>query len=214
MMEKLIKSETPLCVDVVSDEFVMAAEKAFDCKSNGKSSFYQWLKPDIKKGFNIGVIVGSSGSVIPLFESQIKKGETITVTHKDMTRFFMSISDAVNLIFKATFIARKKEIFILKMPSLEIDNLAKCMVDKFAIEKCNIKYVNGLLGEKLHEELITENESNYAYENSDMIVIITDELKDYYLSKGFNKMKTKLYSSKNNPLSKLNIDKLLEEYYG
>lgn len=114
-----------------------------------------------------GNVLGSSGSVIPKFKSQIEAGGPITLTHPDITRYFMLISEACQLVLQAAAIARGGELFILDMgESVKIADLAHTMIRLYATVPIDIVYTGLRPGEKLYEELlIDESEQKTAFES-------------------------------------------------
>jgi len=134
-------------------------------------------KETIFSSVRFGNVSFSRGSVIPLFEEQIRLKKMITITNPNMTRFMMSLSNTIELVFQATLLAKGGEIFVLKMPVIKLGDLADVIIETYS-EKYNIKKeiinknIIGLRpGEKMYEELMTETEASAAFETETMLII-------------------------------------------
>ncbi|WP_074406504.1 MULTISPECIES: polysaccharide biosynthesis protein [Aquimarina] len=138
-----------------------------------------------------GNVLGSNGSVIPLFKKQIQKGGPLTVTHKDVTRFFMTIPEASQLVIEAGTMGNGGEIFIFDMgESVKIFDLAKKMIRLSGLrypEDIDIKITGLRPGEKLYEELLADTENTLpTYHKKIMIsrfddndcVLVKDKIDD------------------------------------
>ena len=114
-----------------------------------------------------GNVLGSSGSVIPKFKRQIEANEPLTVTHPEITRYFMLVSEACQLVLQAASIAQGGELFVLDMGEpVKIADLAKRMLQLAGKEELGVKFVGLRPGEKLYEELlIDENDKSTKYQS-------------------------------------------------
>ena len=113
-----------------------------------------------------GNVMGTRGSVIPLFIEQAKKGK-ITITDKKMTRFNITLNESIDLVLYAIKNSLGSEIFVPKIPSYKITDLAKSISEKSKIEIIGVRP-----GEKVHEEMITFNDSFNVIENSKYFIIL------------------------------------------
>ena len=155
-----------------------------------------------------GNVLASRGSVIPLFHEQIRKGGPITITIDDMTRFLLSLEQAVDTIFAAVKEGYRGETYIPRIPSAKMMDLAKVMISDKPIE---ITITGIRPGEKVHEILVSEEEANRTIHRNHYYVILpilpelrrSDEEKNYL---------TKEYSSADYLMSSQDLKDLLEAY--
>ena len=111
-----------------------------------------------------GNVLGSRGSVIPIFREQIKNGGPVTLTDAEMTRFIMSIKQAVQLVIDSALLSKGGEVFVTKMPVIKITDLAQVMIEELAgkyghfHKDIKIQTIGSKPGEKVYEELMTTEE--------------------------------------------------------
>lgn len=117
-----------------------------------------------------GNVLASRGSVLEIWNKQLAKGEKITITNPNMTRFFMSIPESVRLVFTATYYADSGETFILKMPSVRIKDLAEGFLTLRGYPGDYYKIIGAKVGEKINEGLLFEEEGGFLMENNEMFV--------------------------------------------
>ncbi|ABR56014.1 polysaccharide biosynthesis protein CapD [Methanococcus aeolicus Nankai-3] len=206
-VEKFITVSTDKAVNPVN---VMGATKLLAERLTTSANLYKGHRKTAFSVVRFGNVLNSRGSILPLLKEQLKNGKDITLTHPEMTRFIMSINDAVKLVLKSCTLAKGGEIFILKMPSVKIKDLIEVVVEELAPkygydpEEINIKIIGKRPGEKLYEELIVEEEIYKLEELEDMFVVYP------YKSNTDNKDKKIIYDSKNTKfLSKGEIKRVL-----
>lgn len=120
-----------------------------------------------------GNVIGSNGSVIPFFIDQIKNQNAVTITDLKMTRYFMSLPEAIHLLFAASQQSFGGETFVMKMPSYYIEDIAKVLIDHYGNDQTTVSEVGIRPGEKIDEVLISRNEARASYfYNNDYIVIM------------------------------------------
>jgi UDP-N-acetylglucosamine 4,6-dehydratase len=119
-------------------------------------------------GTRYGNVMASRGSVIPLFIKQIKSKQPITITDPEMTRFMMTLNDAVNLVLYAFEHAQQGDLFVQKSPAATIEVLVKALLELYHADN-EIKIIGTRHGEKLYETLVNKED-----------MVKAEELKDYY----------------------------------
>tara|TARA_Y100001978_G_scaffold203348_1_gene228536 strand:- start:6034 stop:7911 length:1878 start_codon:yes stop_codon:yes gene_type:complete len=176
LCEAAFKYNVPLTFLISSDKAVrpsnvMGATKRFcELLIQGYNHESNRLNKNIRfSAVRFGNVIGSSGSVVPLFQKQIANGGPVTVTHSEVTRFFMTIGEAAQLVVNSCVIAKGGEIFLLDMGSpLKIVDLAKKLIKLNALSlksedtpkgDIEIKFSGLRPGEKLYEELLIDGDS-------------------------------------------------------
>jgi FlaA1/EpsC-like NDP-sugar epimerase len=157
-VETVVSISTDKAVKPVN---VMGMTKAIQerimINSNGKNTKFVIVR--------YGNVIGSRGSVIPFFKERIIKGKFLPVTDFRMTRFLLTLDEAVGLVFKATFECEGGEVFVKKMPAARVVDVAKVMTKAImGRDDYPIKEVGVRPGEKIHEVLVSEEEMKRAVE--------------------------------------------------
>jgi FlaA1/EpsC-like NDP-sugar epimerase len=164
----------------VNPRNVMGATKLLAERLMISANYYKGSRKTAFSCVRFGNVLNSRGSVVPLFAKQMRERRCITITDTSMTRFVMSISQAVDLILEATMRMRGGEIFVLKMPAVNITDLARAVIEELgpscgvAPEDVVIKCVGKRPGEKMYEELMTDDEAECATEMNGLYVIELD----------------------------------------
>lgn len=133
-----------------------------------------------------GNVLGTNGSVIHVFKKQIQEKGKVGITDMEMTRFFLTIEDAIQLVFKATQESVGGEIFVMKMPACKIIDLAYVLIEASNKENIDVEILGIRPGEKIHELLLSEYESNMTITYDDEYFVILPPihipgLKEHYL---------------------------------
>lgn len=150
-----------------------------------------------------GNVLGSRGSVIPIFREQIRHGGPVTITDLEMTRFIMSIQQAVKLVIDSAFLAKGGEVFITKMPVIRIQDLAEVMIRELApiygfdLSAIPIEIIGTKPGEKMYEELMNHEETRRAWE-LDKYFVVLPAFTSFYRSITYE-YETVLSKTVNNP---------------
>lgn len=161
-----------------------------------------------------GNVLASRGSVVPLFINQIKEGNDLTVTEPSMTRFVMTLEEAVDLVLFAFEHGESGDIFVQKAPACTIDVLAHAVKDLFHAEN-EIKVIGIRHGEKMYETLLTDEECAHAIDMGDFYRVPADKRDlnyDKYFSEGMKESELTQFNSNNTRLMTLDEvkNKLLE----
>ncbi|MCA1293984.1 polysaccharide biosynthesis protein [Paenibacillus sp. alder61] len=182
------------------------------------AQYHAGSKKTVFAAVRFGNVMGSRGSVIPLFKQQIKTSRKITVTCRDMTRFMMTLRQATELTMKAMQIAQGGETFVLKMPVVKLIDLAEVIIRNYSTtlgidpDSIKIEEIGFRPGEKMYEELMTEEESTGALETSDMFIIRNSFLTPQNYS-GASPSTKKSYSSHGlQPISANELNELLRDH--
>jgi len=174
-VEKFIFISTDKAVNPVS---TLGASKLLCEKLVLDAASYRGPKLTAFSCVRFGNVLGTRGSVTNIFLSQIARGGPVTVTDRRMTRFVMLLEEAVELLLKSAEISRGGEAFVLKMNGLRIIDLAQAMIEElapmygFKPESIQTEEIGMRAGEKLHEELMTEEEAGRSFESGGLYVVL------------------------------------------
>ncbi|MBQ2582911.1 MAG: polysaccharide biosynthesis protein, partial [Erysipelotrichaceae bacterium] len=159
-----------------------------------------------------GNVMASRGSVIPLFVEQIENGQPITVTNPEMTRFMMTLEEAVELVLFAFKNGNQGDLFVQKAPAATIDTLAKAIIELKGNKDTRIVNIGTRHGEKLYEVLVTKEDMVKAEDLGEYYRIPADNRDlnyDRYISKGSSQLDTvEEYDSHNT--RRLNVEEMKE----
>jgi FlaA1/EpsC-like NDP-sugar epimerase len=162
-----------------------------------------------------GNVLGSNGSVIPLFKKQIERGGPVTVTHPEITRFFMTIPEACELVLEAATMGQGGEVFVFDMgESVKIIDLAKKMITLSGLrvdKDIEIRYTGLRPGEKLYEELLNNDENTLPTHHPKILVAEVNTPTYAYMEVATNELNLLLSSGDNNSIV-AKIKEMIPEY--
>ena len=152
-----------------------------------------------------GNVLGSRGSVIPLWDKRLEQNKPLPITHPDMTRFVLTLTQAIDLVFYSLKNGKGGEIFVKKAPATKMVNLARAYAElKTGKKNYPLEYIGIRAGEKINEVLVSEEEMRRVSEKKDHFVIKRESLID----KSFLKKSTKLTEYGSGTITPLNIEEL------
>jgi len=162
-----------------------------------------------------GNVLGSNGSVIPRFKKQIEKGGPITITHPDITRYFMTIPESCQLVLEASCMGKGGEIFVFDMgKSVKIIDLARKMIKLSGLEEgkdIQISFTGLRPGEKLFEELLADSENTLSTHHNQILIGKVREYDYSEVNETIEKI-IKLFNTQNNELIVQHMKTIVPEY--
>jgi FlaA1/EpsC-like NDP-sugar epimerase len=180
VIEAAVNSNVKKLINISTDKAVNPVNTMGACKLLGEkliSSTARSSPKTIMYSVRFGNVLGSRGSIIPTIKEKILKNESIPITDENMTRFIMTIPDAVKLVMQTILYGKGGEIFVLKMKKVKIIDLINVTAEYFCKkynknpDQVKIAPIGKRIGEKLSEALITLEEIEYSYETKEMILV-------------------------------------------
>jgi UDP-N-acetylglucosamine 4,6-dehydratase/UDP-glucose 4-epimerase len=177
VIDACIRNEVEIAMAVSSDKAVSplntyGATKLLMEKIFTAANYYKGARKTIFTSVRYGNVLGSRGSVVPLFLKSIKNTSSITITDPSMTRFNITLSDAINLILNGLDKARGGEVFVPKLNSYNLKDLAECIIEMVDQKDIKIHYSAIRMGEKKHEAMINEYETPFTIESDGVYVLL------------------------------------------
>lgn len=215
VIEAAIENKVEKVIDISTDKAVDPFNLYGICKACGEKLMIAANTESKDTSFvciRAGNVIGSSGSVVPLFREQIIKNNEITLTDRKMSRYFLTLREAIKLVFKATYESFRGEIFVMKMPAAKITTLAEVMIEALGNDKTRIKTIGIRPGEKLYEVLISKYESPRCIESGDYFIILPQirlpKTEKYYAGRKHAKI-TEFNSKNTRIMSKRELKEIL-----
>ncbi len=215
LVNACVENKVKKFIDVSTDKSVSATNLYGMTKAVGEKLTIQANKLTDSTDFVCirgGNVLGSNGSVVPYFINQIKTENKVTITDRTMTRFFLTLSEAISILFQAAEFSVGGETYVMNMPSFYISDLAKVLVKFYGNENTKIEEIGIREGEKIDEVLVSEHESKLTYVFNNDYYVILPEIKiyrDYSHIDKSKKVNFKTFSSADNIKDEEYLFKLL-----
>jgi len=177
VIEAAIACEVDKVIDVSSDKAVSPLNLYGMTKAVGEKLILQANERGSKTTFICirgGNVLGSNGSVLPFFIQRIKEGKNVPITDARMTRYFLTLREAISLLFVAAESDLPGAIFVMKMPACRIIDLAYVLLEEYGEPGQTVEMVGMRKGEKLHEVLVSREEAPYTYEWGESYYLIDE----------------------------------------
>ena len=207
LIDVAIENKVKKVIDVSTDKACNPLNLYGMTKAVGERLMQHAHAEDTKTYFQIirgGNALGSNGSVLPFFIDQIKRFNKMTITNTEMTRYFLTLSEAVELLFLSSESHLSGGLFVMKMPACKIIDLAKVLIKHFGNAETKIEVIGTRQGEKIDEVLVSQYESPDCYEYRDKYYLIYP-----YKKLRLKKVSFKEYSSKDKLMTFEEIEDLL-----
>lgn len=182
MLESALINQVTTFINISTDKAAnptstMGASKLLAERLTVGAEYFKGEAKTVFANVRFGNVLNTSGSVLPIFIDQLKRGGPLTITDKRMIRYFMTAEESVRLILRTAELAKGGEVFILKMPALKIADLAEALIKEYAVklgqkpERIKIKEIGKRPGEKLFEKIVTRTEAEQTLELDEMYVL-------------------------------------------
>jgi FlaA1/EpsC-like NDP-sugar epimerase len=158
---------------------VMGASKMMGERLIGAANEIRGLRRTRFASVRFGNVIGSRGSVVPIFARQLLRGEPVTITHEAMSRYVMTVDEAAALVIEAGALAHGGEVFVTKMRALRVVDLAQAMANRLCGGLWTSATTGIRPGEKLYEELLAENERERAIDLDRLLIVLPASESEY-----------------------------------
>ncbi len=212
-----IKHKTKKVIDVSTDKAVSPTNLYGFTKAVGEKIVIQANNLTEDTHFVCirgGNVLGSNGSVVPFFIDQIRKSNKISLTDGSMTRYFLTLSEAIGLLFQASEISVGGETYVMNMPAFRIIDVAKALMAHYGNSDTVIEEIGIRPGEKVDEELVSQHEAKRSYTFDENYYIILPDIhinRNYRYVENLDKVTFERFTSANNVKSIEYLNILLEK---